>query len=375
MVAVAILSSGDIGGNLRLLRHAESFSRQEFSVVFIIGAELSHLPRSIQSAPNIQCRRLHQLVFPFPLNLFFSPISFLFVVFQCVMTFLGLPHLDLIMTSTEYSLLDVLICRLFRWRNKCKFVYEVAPFRSPRAGAWTSRLEWTCAGMPGIRIVSSRSMQILLEMNHIPSYLLRSPPGTQFYPSRDRRSEIAEFLGVDPHSYFVAIPLPDMAVGHVRLLTSIAAQLDPFLQRKQVWVLFGDGKGRISVESALKSRSFSNITFRDHGIYTEVYSRIMGASDLGICLESRRGCLEPSHELISMSACHLPILAFSHACACEHVEEGKTGFLFRDESSLCAKLREIFIDRSVDLEQLQRNCDCESEDWETAWKRIFAAIV
>jgi hypothetical protein len=201
--------------------------------------------------------------------------------------------------------------------------------------------------------------------------VIRDSAGTQFLPNRERRAAIIEILGVDLNSLLVSIPLPDLNLEHIRVLTSIAHQLDQSLSRKLVFIIFGNVKGRTSLEAQLENQIFQNVVFRDFGMYTDAYSQIMGASDLGICFQGSHQGLDASPELISMAACRLPILALRYGCVGEYVKDGQSGFFFTDESTLLDLLNKILIDRSVDLEKLRENCDSSLCDWETGWIKVF----
>jgi glycosyltransferase involved in cell wall biosynthesis len=374
MRSVAVFSTSDIGAQFRLLKHAKSFSRQPLCQVFVIGADGTSLPKGLESAPNVRVQYLSPFVFPFPFDWMLAPFSFLALLFQCLYVFFQLPPIDLLLASTGH-LPNSLIAMILATVKRCKLAFDIVPFSSVQISDPISfcaqRFEHFFSRIGHIRIVSTRSMQIIMEMRHVSSFLLRDVSGTLFRPQYPRKAEIARFIGVDPDSVIISIPLPDLRADHLDILAGIARQLDRSLRVKTVWVLFGNAKGRKSLETQLKASTFTNVIFKDFGLYTDAYSQIMGASDLGICFVGSHHGLDVSSELVAMATCQLPILVFRYGCIAEYVKDGETGFYFSDASSLMELLKQILIERSIDLDRVREKCAERTYDWDEGWNRIF----
>jgi glycosyltransferase involved in cell wall biosynthesis len=374
MPSVAVFSISDIGGNFRLLKHAKSFSRQSLSQVFLIGPDGTSLPKDLECAANVRVQYLSRFVFPFPFNWILGPFSFLALLVQSLYIFLRLPHVDLLLASTgdfQNSIIAIILSGV----KRCKLAFDIVPFTAVQildpASFCAQRFEHFFSRIGHIRIVSTRSMQIIMEMRHVSSFLIRDVPGTLFRPQHGRKSEIARFLGVDSNCVIISIPLPDFRADQIDVLAGIARQLDRYLPVKTVWVVFGNSKGRKSLETQLKEVTFTNVLFKDFGMYTDAYSQIMGASDFGICFVGSHHGLDVSSELVAMATCQLPVLVFKYGCVAEYVKDGETGFYFNDESSLLELLKQILIERSIDLEKIRQNCAGQKCDWDEGWNLIF----
>jgi glycosyltransferase involved in cell wall biosynthesis len=378
MSRLVIFTAGDLGRSFRLLRHAKSFASRELSHVTLIGTDMTSLPKEIDSAPNIDHILFHQFSIPLPFFYVFAPIYYLFILLQFLVVIVPLPTFDYLLIATSNGFIDQIFGILGRIVRRCKLIFDVGSYQwarspDPRAGFFHS-LEKTLPKFANFRIVSTRSMQVVLELRRLQSSLLYDPPGTQFRPNQSIRPSACELLSVGAGSLLVAIPVPQLNGDKVRQLISVARTIDGIATKQIVFVVFGGGKVQSSFENELKEQRFRNIVYRVFALNTDVYSQILSCADLGIVFEGSRFGLDVAKEVVEMVASGLPLLAFRWGCVAEYVIDEKSGFFFKDEAGLVELLKLVINAQPSDFEGWRQNSPSRVLEWDATWEKVFGEI-
>jgi glycosyltransferase involved in cell wall biosynthesis len=378
MSRLVIFTTGDLGRSFRLLRHTKSFASRELSHVTLIGTDMTSLPKEIESAPNIDHILFHQFSIPLPFFYVLAPLYCLFILAQFLFIIIRVPAFDFLLIATSNGFIDQIFGILCRAIRHCKLIFDVSCYqwaRSPDARAgFCHSIEKALPMFANFRIVSTRSMQVVLELRHLKSFLLYDPPGTQFRLNQSMRPSACELLSVGPDPLLIAIPIPQLNGDKVRQLISVARTIDGIATRGIVFVVFGGGKLQSSFENQLKEQTFKNVTCRVFAMNTDVYSQILSCADLGIVFEGSRFGLDVAKEVVEMVASGLPLLAFRWGCVAEYVIDEKSGFFFKDEAGLIELLKLVINAQPSDFEGWRQNSPSRVLDWDATWEKVFGEI-
>jgi glycosyltransferase involved in cell wall biosynthesis len=99
---------------------------------------------------------------------------------------------------------------------------------------------------------------------------------------------------------------------------------------------------------------------------------MLGASHFAICFTGSERGIDIAPELLAIANCGCPVMVPRFGCVCEYVNNGETGFVYKDDAELSELLKHILVEHSIDLEQLRANCTLKPKTWEESWKDVFS---
>ncbi|OHT15117.1 hypothetical protein TRFO_14479 [Tritrichomonas foetus] len=384
---VVIISTNDLGRSFRLLFHAKNIASIPESHVYLIGPDFHSIPKEIENSPNIT----HKYLFPFRLrpdyfNLLFFPFRLFIILFQVMLLCFSLPSIDFVICSSECLLLDILCANVIRFFKKSKLILDVSPFKNMNSKSIIKsikqRIDNSKPKNADICIAPTRSLQIILDLQKVKSYIVRDFPGHQFTPHPELKEEICMIFNVTIDYLLIALPLIDSHNHeHLKIITNITKYLDSN-GIKSILVIFCQDHEN-TIMNQMKKNSFKNSNINQNEnrkvpnvkyvpINSTEYPKILSSCDFGIILDGSSYGLDLTSTLLQMMACGVPPIVSLKGCVREIIFEGKTGFLFSNQDELFTILSKIIIKKEVDLSHISKKLTSESlfED-SIPWKDIL----
>lgn len=370
---VVILTTGDLGRSYRLLRHAKSYHEIENNQVILIGPELTSMPRELTQARNVRHVNLSIIPYSFPWSVMLVPISFIWRIVQVFMALITVFRADIIMTSTANNLGDSILAWLGKYILGAKLILEISPFRhacrpKDESVAILRVLESQIPKLADEIIVSTNAMHVMLKVMRMESHVIQDEPGTNFRPRPEQRAGVAKLLGNEEP--IISVPLPILNVDTRQKLISLIQRLDRELSETVNLVVFCGGKLRAGFEQDLEKLQLRHTNIHVFSMYTDIYSHILGVSDLGLCFAGSQNGLDITPELLEMVASGVPTIVYRYGSVIEYVKHGETGFVFSSDDELSAILQQIFVKKSMNLAIMRKNCEQRKLRgvWQSEWQ-------
>lgn len=374
MPKVVVFSFDDLGTNFRLLRHAKSFADQPDTQVYLIGNCNSILPSDIENHPNIKIRQNpHGNTSLLSMNILIIPILFIVRLVTIISLFTNLGSVDIIVTSTSRIIFNIVIAKILQRIKKSKLVFDIRPFKSVNKNSSRifMKIETGIPSYADICIVPTRSIQGFLQIKKIPSIIIRDNPGTLFQPSMEYRNDINTLLGIKKETGLIGIPITEESQASE--VVDIATRSDS-LNVPLCFCAFGGGKNQAQLEHSLNNLKLKNVKVVVLPMLSDAYPRVLGACDLGICFNGARAILDLSPELVEMEWACIPVAVMLRGCVKEAISES-TGFFFKTPEELFAIVKNVFVDKSVDLNAMREECKTRLVPWDKSWKEAFHPIL
>ena len=372
-------TTGNVGRNFRLLRMAKAITLDPDSFVHVIGSDDDGLPKDIENAENFRFWRIPNYSGVFPFHVLFAVLWFFWRLVQFVVCFIGIQKADFVVCSTRDSIFDPVLFYIAKVILRAKLVIDVAPFdfiEAVRCGhrdsdAVRKALSIRIPRLGDTRIVSTRAMQVTLQLRSLTSTLIRDPPGTQFGPRPEMRNEVCELLGVDRHTMIIAVPVPELTAESMTQFMNIIGSIDAMTPATIAVVAFCGGKLKAGIEKIIKEHELRKIKLFVFPMHSDIYANILGVSDLGICFNVSVHGLDISSHLNEMAASGVPIIAFRYGCVREVIHEGENGLLFWSDEDLLKIMRQILVEKSINIMELKENARKFNSPTNADWFAIF----
>ena len=392
MPSCLIFTTDDIGTNYRLLRHAKSFSELPESHVLIFAPDFSSLPKEIENSPNITHRFLFSLNFSYYFKILLFPVKFFFYFFQCIYLYYlyafekSIPHFDYII-SPSFPILDNIYAKILAKIFRSQLIIDVSLFRwanIQKSNEIMMFLEKQVLYKADYLTCSTRSIQVILQLRKLKSFIIHDPPGKLFHPNDklEIKNEIYSFLGITnlkTKNLLVAIPLPFYDNQYIRIVKSLCGKINAFFKNEKgtriIFVVFGSPKVQDDVESNLRDMNDNSNCISMHFIpvNTDSYAHIMGCCDFSILLSGSRYGLDYSPELTELIASCVPVIVGKSGCVSEIIVNGKNGFIFNTEEELYEITKNIII-HSEHLCEMKKLMNQESFSWDEEWKKFHDSL-
>ena len=373
---ILVLSIDDLGKSYRLLRHIKSFASQPDSYVYAVGPLMSVLPREIEELANVKIHDMIRFSDPNSYIWFILyPIYVITLLFQIFIILAKVGKIDYLLIQSQPLYLSYICGFLIRKIKKCKLIVDVKPFRSVLQPNQQKKIEFetNLPELADLIIVPSRSMQGFLQLKGLKSYIIRDNPGTMFKPSLELRENIYNMLNISSDYGLIGVPFPNSDERNLGELLGIIKKTDSF-GANIAFIIFGGGKNQKEIESKLKNLDTKKVKFFILPLLADIYPQIMGACDLGISLFGAKEILDLSPELVEMEWCCVPIATRLYGCVREVVSD-ETGFFFKTEQELLDIIKKVFVDKSVDINEMRIHCKEQLVKWDDSWLEAFSTIL
>jgi beta-1,4-mannosyltransferase len=96
----------------------------------------------------------------------------------------------------------------------------------------------------------------------------------------------------------------------------------------------GRGPLKAYYEGEIAKMEFAKVTIRTVWLAAEDYPKLLGSSDVGICLHTSSSKLDLPMKVVDMFGCGLPVCALDYDCLHELVKDGVNGLTFTDAATL-----------------------------------------
>ena len=141
-----------------------------------------------------------------------------------------------------------------------------------------------------------------------------------------------------------------------------------------VLLVTGDGERRAEFERRFAGLPARRIQLRARWLEPEDYPRVVGSSDLGLCLHRSSSGLDIPMKIADLFGAGVPVLALDYgACLAERVRHGDNGLLFSTAEQLADILFDLFESYPADLKRLERlragARKSSRPTWEEGWTR------
>ncbi|XP_065641015.1 chitobiosyldiphosphodolichol beta-mannosyltransferase-like [Hydra vulgaris] len=142
-----------------------------------------------------------------------------------------------------------------------------------------------------------------------------------------------------------------------------------------ICIITGKGPLKEFYQSKIKEKNFENVQIVTPWLSSEDYSKIIGCSDLGICLHTSSSGLDLPMKIVDMFGSGVPVCAVKYTCLDELVKHGLNGLVFEDSSRLAEYLVDLFMNfpnQSTKLSKFRNNLkEFQKTRWHHNWLNIM----
>ncbi|KAI9244945.1 hypothetical protein BDA99DRAFT_528523 [Phascolomyces articulosus] len=145
---------------------------------------------------------------------------------------------------------------------------------------------------------------------------------------------------------------------------------------KLLFVITGKGPLKSMYEEKISKMMLRKTRILTAWLETTDYPLLLGSADLGISLHTSTSGMDLPMKVVDMFGCGLPVCAASFECLDELVVNGKNGLTFSNSDELAEQLKDVFIRKPNQLEELRQNVMNEFKDqnWEKQWNYLIRDI-
>ncbi|KAJ6233465.1 chitobiosyldiphosphodolichol beta-mannosyltransferase [Anaeramoeba flamelloides] len=137
------------------------------------------------------------------------------------------------------------------------------------------------------------------------------------------------------------------------------------------FVMTGKGPEKEQFQENVSKLTLQKVRIVTVWLEAEDYPRLLGSSDLGICLHGSTSGFDLPMKVVDMFGCNLPTCALHYNCIDELVQDKVNGRIFSDATELVQQLTEIFKNFPKENEQLlkwRENLQEKSKHrWDENW--------
>ncbi len=134
-------------------------------------------------------------------------------------------------------------------------------------------------------------------------------------------------------------------------------------------IVTGKGPLKAHYERLFKDIVLVKVFIQTIWLDVEDYPKLLGSSDLGVCLHTSTSGVDLPMKVVDMFGCGLPVAAVRYETIDELVKDGVNGVVFDDCCMLAEQLESLVKNRKV-LDKLRRGVG-EGVRWEQNWKNVM----
>lgn len=377
---ILIFSVSDLGRNFRLIRHAECLTKLGNDVK-ICGFDLTGIPRRV-----LKNRKIQVVIFPPWFNIFknsgvfFDPILALWYGILAIGILARFGKIDYLFYSLDPIIAQSLSIFILKMGLKKggKSILDIPEWKYTQWKGFLHQAEKFFSKKADIIIVANRAIQVVLQIQHIKTYLIRDEAGTLFHFEENNKNFhesqkefIAEMYNIPKGYYYISIPLQNATQ---QIIDKTFYLMESFTESKIAFLIFANGKTQQSLIQNLNKITLKNAIARFISVNTDAYALAIRSSDLGILYKASINGFDISSEVYQYFSCHVPIAAFEFGCIRELVKEGETGFIFKTDEQLWNIIISIFIKKEIDMNSMKKACGQKIQSWDDSWISTFSSI-
>jgi len=381
MPEYVVVVLGDIGRSPRMMNHAVCLSKLPNSRVHLVGYNESPLFEELQKSNNVVIHKIRPFI-SLPRSLFFvyAPMKIFWLFLQLFFLIFTLPKFEMVIAQNPPSIPTIPFCWLLRlikgkrfvidWHNLGWSILQCNKTSSiiVKFSRW---LEYLTGRHSDRNITVTKTLKEHLKTQQIESFVVYDRPSALFKPSREARTRFSKELKIDEKSYWIMSSTSWTPDEEVSMILDAADILDKELAEKGVFITFiitGKGPGRRAFESEVEGRNYSNIDFKFAFLSYEDYALLLGSCDAGVSLHVSSSGYDLPMKGLDMIGAGLPLLSVDYNCISELVQDGVNGLLFANGSEFAERLRQIFVTRDIDIDNLRKG---SVESGEMKWEQIW----
>ncbi|OHT01799.1 hypothetical protein TRFO_07350 [Tritrichomonas foetus] len=424
MNSALIFSFSDVGRNERILRYTKKLIVDKKFKVYLVGFDISDLPSELEKLPNLVIRYIFPFFsLPIILNTIFWPFQFLFYLIQIIGIAVNTPSVKLIISSTDYYFTETLCGLILSKIKEAALIFDVSNFDWFES-FFSCVISKKMLSYADYIICSTHSMEVILKLGGIKSYVIPNIPDRSFSQSTSKsnqtleftahqiefpeiqqtqennnnhtknvnqvllnntfnsyyeiKSKVCEMMNIDIHSKLIGVPIPQFSHELMNNLIDSANYLKSYLIKNKIsinFVLFGSGKSSQMFREKLKDLEIENAKFHFVPFQYDAYPMILRACDVCLCLSNSHSIMEVDPHVMNAAACGVPIIALKYGCSNEILEENVNGIYIQDIKDLSPIMKKIFIDNSIDLSKMRMNNESFSKKADLMFEETFSRIL
>lgn len=348
-----IFSFSDIGKNARMLRYTKQLIVSNNMKVILVGYDINDIPIEIKKLPNLSIRYIFPFLYNFRiLQTLFWPLQFFFYLIQMIGIAVNISSLSLVISSTTFYFIEPFCALIISKIHHSNLAFDISNF-SWYDNQITSYVTKKMLSFSNHIICPTHSIEVVLNLAGFHPFVIPDMADSSFQSNSKIKKKIENLLKIDQNSILIAVPFREFDNDTFNKLENSAGYLKK--SRKNVtFVIFGNSKLSEKFEEKIKRISIQKVSFKFLPFQYDIYPMILGACDIGIHFPDSEFVFELSPQILAMSACQIPIIAFRFGCASEVVKENVNGFILNELSDLGPKLKEIFVNNSIDLSSMNK---------------------
>jgi len=147
------------------------------------------------------------------------------------------------------------------------------------------------------------------------------------------------------------------------------------LARPLVVFVTGKGPQKAYYEEKIRDLQLSGVEIHTLWLQAEDYPRLLGASDLGVCLHTSTSGLDLPMKVVDMFGAGLPVCAVGYKSLPELVQHGVNGLTFSDSGELAQHLADLLHQGGRKLSALRANVQHKQVRWEENWDNVAKQVM
>jgi len=411
---IAIIVLGDIGRSPRMQYHAMSFAQtKKVSIVCYEGERCVQVVRENQNITIFAIQPISGMLWLrkalFPL---YAVVKVVLLLFRLLLTLLfKIPKPDIMLMQNPPSIPTMaivwLVCKIrgahmvIDWHNLGYTVLGYSLGTQHPLVKLSKVYEQFFARLGSGHLCVTKTMAEWLKVKFkITAVVLHDKPPRFFQPtSKDERQDLFQrLIQKIKHqqckgSQLIEKCLTEPAETQPFLLVSSTSwsededfslllgallKMDGTLPRDVVVCVTGKGTQKAGYEAQIAKMQLKQIEIHTLWLDPEDYPKLLGCSDLGVCLHKSTSGLDLPMKVVDMFGCGIPVCAVSFGCLHELVQHGKNGLVFQTSEELAVQIQELLSHDAEALCSLKKNVDSQvrwEENWEINCIPFFSALL
>ena len=373
---------GDIGRSPRMQNHALCLSKLPDSKVHLVGYHESNLFDELEKSENVIIHKIHPFInlprYLFPI---YAPIKIFWLFLQLLLLLFKLPKFETVLAQNPPTIPTIPFCWLLKLIKGKKFVIDWhnlgwSILECNKTSSFIVKIskliEYKVGKLANNHFTVTKALQEHLKEYYINSSVVYDRPSKLFKPCKEFRQKYKNLLNIDENSIWIISSTSWTPDEDISMILTACDELDNELTELKIvitFILTGKGPGKRSFESEVKGRNYANIDFHFDFLSYEEYAELLGTCDIGVSLHVSSSGFDLPMKGLDMIGAGLPLLSVEYNCINELVIIGENGLLFKDGNDLAQKIKDLFINKNINIEKLRQGSILNSElKWENVWE-------
>jgi len=146
--------------------------------------------------------------------------------------------------------------------------------------------------------------------------------------------------------------------------------------KKVILIITGRGPNRDEFMKKVFKTNFKIFTIISIWLESDDYPKLLGASDIGICLHYSSSGYDLPMKVVDMFSAQLPVVSYDYETVHELINQNTNGFLFKNREDLSRILTDLIQEFSLNNKSEKINAfsnnlkNFSSDDWISQWKKL-----